>query len=463
VRFSYHWHNGNCTTNNPVSIYGSLHTILPGDVAPGATVSSLSANILAPPSAGTYCLQYDMVQEFVTWFSWQGSTVQKQTVTVSAPPYAVTWGANTLPSTMAAGGTVGVTASFTNAGSSTWNATGSNPVKFSYHWHNGTCAAGNPVLSYGAIHTSLASDVAPSGTVSGLSATIAAPASAGTYCLQYDLVKELVTWFSWQGAATQSATVTVTAPAYAVTWGANTLPSSIAANAATGVTVSFTNAGSTTWNATGSNPVRFSYHWHSGTCAAGNPVLAYGSIHTVLPGDVAPSGTVSGLSANILAPSSAGTYCLQYDLVKELVTWFSWQGASTQSATVTVTAPALDVTWGANTLPTTMAAGGSTTALVTFTNVGSATWSAGGGTPVRFSYHWHNGTCAAGNPIAIFGTRTLLPSDVAPSGTVTNLSATIDAPPSPGTYCLQYDMVQEFVTWFSWTGIATQSATVTVN
>lgn len=373
--------------------------------------------------------------------------------------YAVAWGANTLPSTMAMNGTSGVTVSFTNTGLATWTAGGANPVRFAYHWRNGACPGASSAVFDG-VRTALAGDVASGAAVTNLSASIAAPSTAGTYCLQYDLVKEGVTWFSWQGAATQSATVTVTS--YGLTWGANTLPATMAAGGTTGVTVSFTNAGTTTWTSGGANPVRFAYHWRNGACP-GTGSAVFDGMRTTLPGNVAAGGSVTNLNATIAAPPSAGTYCLQYDLVKEGVTWFSWQGAAVQSATVTVTASANAVTWGANTLPSVMAASATAPVSVSFTNAGTATWTAGGANPIRFAYHWRNGACPGTTNAVFDGVRTALAGDVAPGSTVTNLSATIVAPSSPGTYCLQYDLVKEGVTWFSWQGAATQTRTVTVS
>jgi hypothetical protein len=110
-----------------------------------------------------------------------------------------------------------------------------------------------------------------------------------------------------------------------------------------------------------------------------------------------------------------------------------------------------------------MAVNASTTALVTFTNAGSATWNAVGTNPVRFAYHWRNGACPGTSSAVFDGVRTALAGDVTPGGAVTNLSATITAPATAGTYCLQYDLVKEGVTWFSAQGAATQSAAVTVN
>jgi hypothetical protein len=144
-----------------------------------------------------------------------------------------------------------------------------------------------------------------------------------------------VTWFSSQGAPMQSATVTVTATAYGVSWGANTTPGSMTASAAVPVTLSFSNTGTLTWSAGGANPVRLAYHWLNGACP-GSTTAVFDGNRTPLPTDVAAGGSVSNLSATITAPTSAGTYCLVYDLVREGITWFSWQGAATQGVTVTV-------------------------------------------------------------------------------------------------------------------------------
>ncbi len=460
VHFSYHWRNGACAGTTS-AIYDGVRTSLSADVATSGSVTNLSAQIQAPPAAGTYCLVYDLVREGMTWLSNQGAATQTGTVSVTAPVYGVTWGANTLPSTIAAGGSTNVNATFTNTGSLTWLASGTFATRFAYHWSNGACP-GTTSAIYDGVRTAIPSNIATGATVTNLSVQIAAPPAAGTYCLIYDLVRESVAWFSTQGAATQSATVTVTAGQYAVTWGANTLPSSVAAGSTTPVTATFTNAGTLTWPSSGANQVRFGYRWYSGACPAAG-ATAYNTPRAALPGNIAQGGTVTNLSHNIIAPASAGTYCLVYDLVREGVTWFAWQGAATQSATVTVTAPPYGVTWGATNTTSTMTASSSNAFNVTLTNSGSLTWAAGGGNPVRFSYHWLNGACPGTTTAAFDGLRSVLPGDIPANFTVTNLNVSVTAPASAGTYCLQYDLVREGVTWFSWQGANMLSTTVTVS
>jgi hypothetical protein len=92
--------------------------------------------------------------------------------------------------------------------------------------------------------------------------------------------------------------------------------------------------------------------------------------------------------------------------------------------------------------PSRMQAGQRYAARVTIRNTGTATW-----TPdvFRLSYHW---AAPDGTPVIRDGERTGLPRTVAPDREIA-LCATILAPPDAGTYLLQWDLVQEGVTWFS--------------
>ena len=81
-------------------------------------------------------------------------------------------------------------------------------------------------------------------------------------------------------------------------------------------------------------------------------------------------------------------------------------------------------------------------------NRGERVWSAAGAYPFALSYHLSQ---ADGTPVTYDGLRTALPWDVPPGGAL-DLQAAVVAPPTPGTYLLEWDEVQEHVTWFSWAG-----------
>ncbi len=92
--------------------------------------------------------------------------------------------------------------------------------------------------------------------------------------------------------------------------------------------------------------------------------------------------------------------------------------------------------------------GGTATVPVRVQNTGDRTWDAAGPHAFALSYHLAD---ADGQSVTYDGVRTPLPVDVAPGASV-DLQAQIVAPKSGGTYVVEWDGVQEAVTWFSWVG-----------
>jgi O-antigen ligase len=93
-------------------------------------------------------------------------------------------------------------------------------------------------------------------------------------------------------------------------------------------------------------------------------------------------------------------------------------------------------------------AGQATLVPVQLANTGARTWDARGEHPFALSYHLDQ---VDGALVTFDGPRTPLPHDVAP-GAVVDLQAELVAPPTPGGYLVEWDEVQESVTWFSWAG-----------
>jgi len=93
-----------------------------------------------------------------------------------------------------------------------------------------------------------------------------------------------------------------------------------------------------------------------------------------------------------------------------------------------------------------LSARGIITVPLTLVNKGQMTWPASGVLPIDISYHW----LSAKDDVYLFfeGLRTPLPHDVAPGETL-SVNAIVQAPPRPGDYRLQWDLVHENVTWFS--------------
>jgi hypothetical protein len=82
---------------------------------------------------------------------------------------------------------------------------------------------------------------------------------------------------------------------------------------------------------------------------------------------------------------------------------------------------------------------------VSLTNMGPMPWNAERVPKVHLSYHWKR---PGGDFYAVFeGLRTALPHDVAPGASL-QMEAIVEAPPKAGEYILEWDLVQEDVTWF---------------
>lgn len=129
--------------------------------------------------------------------------------------------------------------------------------------------------------------------------------------------------------------------------------------------------------------------------------------------------------------------------------------SSPPAATPTPKYPPYGAVYTGGAPPATMKAGQTLSVFVTVQNTSSQTWPAGGS--FHLSFHWYRG----GAQIVRDGDRTFLPVAVTPGVTI-NLTAKVTAPPTTGAATLQWDMVQENVTWFSDKGVA-MSAPKNVN
>lgn len=78
-------------------------------------------------------------------------------------------------------------------------------------------------------------------------------------------------------------------------------------------------------------------------------------------------------------------------------------------------------------------------------NASGESWPASGATRVLASYHWFG---EAGERVIWDGLRSPLARPVAPGESV-DVVLTVAAPPSPGTYALELDLVRERLDWFS--------------
>jgi hypothetical protein len=81
VRLGYRWYNAD-GSEVPTTLWADLRTNLPYNLPPDQT-ATLNANCGAPRSPGLYQVRWDMVEEMITWFAWQGAPTLNVAVTVN--------------------------------------------------------------------------------------------------------------------------------------------------------------------------------------------------------------------------------------------------------------------------------------------------------------------------------------------------------------------------------------------
>ena len=112
-------------------------------------------------------------------------------------------------------------------------------------------------------------------------------------------------------------------------------------------------------------------------------------------------------------------------------------------------------TYDVSAMPSSLAAGLTTTVTIKVTNGSNQIWPAGSN--YHLSYHWVQN----GQVVVADGERTVLPNAVQPCFAVV-LNANLKTPPGAGTYQIQWDMVLDGVAWFSNQGVPTGNKAVTI-
>ncbi len=250
-------------------------------------------------------------------------------------------------------------------------------------------------------------------------------------------------------------------------------PSSLSPGQKVSFAFAVRNLSNFTWSSSPPNQVNLSYLIFD---SRGRVVIDNG-LRSPLPKNVAP-GEVVDLTMTIQAPTTPGTYQIKYDMVHEGVTWFSQRKAGVEVRTFSVggttSASPLPIVLAAAVTPTSTQAsptaqpspakytykaayndfqktpsslspGQKVSFPFAVRNLSNFTWSSSPPNQVNLSYHIYD---SRGRVVIYDGLRSPLPKNVAP-GEVVDLTMTIQAPTTPGTYQIKYDMVHEGVTWFS--------------
>ena len=189
---SYHWLDFN--TKKPVVFDGERSMLPVAKVLPGEELE-VNMKILSPPEPGNYVLQFDMVHEGRTWFSWQGVPTYEKYVAVNIDYAAVYDDMGTTPGQVRPGETFTSSVKVVNNGFMLWEQMGAQRINLGAHWYNRET---REVVSHGLFRAGIPADI-EHGQSAQVSLDITAPTVPGKYVLAYDLVHERVTWFSDQG------------------------------------------------------------------------------------------------------------------------------------------------------------------------------------------------------------------------------------------------------------------------
>jgi len=189
--------------------------------------------------------------------------------------------------------------------------------------------------------------------------------------------------------------------------------------------VTFRNAGTTTWRA--GDGYRLGQ-------AQGNSSSHFGIGELAVPYDV-PPGATAQFSFNATAPMAIGDYLVQWQMNRNGARF----GTTSGTQTIVVGGKFNSAMSYEQDVPTTMVAGRSYKVKYRFRNGGNTTWSAAAGYSLGSWNPANNSTWGVGRvPV----------KDLVSGGIGTLFEFNVVAPSLPGTYSLQWRMVEEGVEWF---------------
>jgi subtilisin family serine protease len=262
-------------------------------IALGQT-KTFTFKMTAPMTAGTYITDWQMVRGGVTWF---GDSISKSVV-VKLPPYASQIISNTIPTEMEKGKSYDVSVTVKNTGANTW--TENDMDRLGGMNDQDPFAATRQFLTAG--------ESIASGQTKTFTFKMTAPMTTGTYITDWQMVRGGVTWFG----DSISKSVVVKLPPYASQIISNTIPTEMEKGKSYDVSVTVKNTGANTW--TENDMDRLGAIDNGGPFAIPRQYLAAGE-------SVAP-GQTKTFTFKMTAPSTAGTYTTDWQMVRDGVTWF---------------------------------------------------------------------------------------------------------------------------------------------
>jgi hypothetical protein len=321
------------------------------------------------------------------------------------------------------------------------------------------------MLSRGFLRAALPRDVPPGESVE-LHAEMYLPAETGRYVVRLDMVDEYLAWFESCGSRTADLALDITA--YPDSSDPHRLAATIellsgapqgpvTPGAPLALSLRLGNAGDSLWLA-GEPGVRGVVSLGVHIVHADGTTAAHDCVRIPLPHAVVPKESLD-VNAVIPAPPEPGRWLLRFNLVAEGVCWFDHMGSAPLDLPVETSAEtpdslhpgvlraAIELLRGPDLLKA--APNADVTLSARIRNLGNTAWRAGEKRRgvVALGGHLH----AGGALVELDFLRVALPRDVAP-GEALDLAFSFRAPPQPGAYVLELDMVDEEIAWFAQRG-----------
>ena len=369
-------------------------------------------NVTAPSTRGTYDMQWQMVQEGAEWF---GEKTESVNIEVKNVLNNARFVSQTVPATMEAGKTYPISVVMKNIGTTDWVQDSANPYRL-----------GDDSWTWGLGRVELASGetISPNESKT-FTFNITAPAQAGQYDMQWQMVQENVEWF---GDQTEKVNITVVDYNNAEFISQSIPTMTMTAGVTYTISVVMKNNGTSDWVQASTNPYKLANSVSSTLWGISKISLSSGET-------ISPNNSKT-FTFNITAPNETGQYDMQWQMMQENVGAF---GELTDKLNITV-ADYNNAEFISQTVPTTMKAGETYSISVTMKNNGTSAWVEDSTNPYKL-----------GNPVSsIWGVSEidlLSGETIAPNQSKT-FTFNITAPNETGQYEMQWQMMQENVGLF---------------
>ncbi|HEY2599357.1 MAG TPA: N-acetylmuramoyl-L-alanine amidase [Candidatus Dormibacteraeota bacterium] len=225
-----------------------------------------------------------------------------------------------VPTTWVAGRSQTFPVTVTNIGDVTWPATGHGTVDLDLHFATSAGGSAKQSTWLNSKAFAMPADLGPGASVT-MNVTFAAPARTGALVLEVEMVKEQDFWYQqWQPVS-----VNVAALDKAASYDMSKAPVSWLVGQSQTFQVTVTNTSNQTWLSTGTYRTDLDLHFATSAGGSAKQSTWLNSKVFALPGNLPPGGTAT-LNVTVTAPSKAGSFVLEAEMVKEHQYWFqNWQ------------------------------------------------------------------------------------------------------------------------------------------